>query len=705
MSNAATPTWLSDCYVQIENLDVPEDTVDDAMEKCMSVLPVVLDLHESPAYQAKRELAANYLADQYIRDHPTLPPDSVDSQLSWCDIAATKRAVGAGPEQAAPPPADPCDWHPRADAGFLYPQHHCAFKGCTWHGKSAEGEAQSLAVHLKLQHDNVLKETVKFADPVEDLEFTNQSPDGWLPLYYAALAVKESAKMPTVGSSVDRRCIDHFLERHNTENLSALMCFTCARVLPHDKQDLTSEIHWREPFDGKHFGRMDSDVTAATIGLETYLAEYGRIPAPSVRADGKQPEPRDLSMYLEEFDDWKLTVPFSDGDVNVLCCSEDIKCVNDHNDGKLCTDCQVPICNECWSAIDNVTPHRPKLALSNDLWFGYLPQVIYDTGATYMELLCASVCHPTMLSFQVNCYGWDHKKEEVHMQRHRVGARGNMTAFQVPWENVFSEMQKVRDAGQAQLPRTGTDLLQLVQVLLQKNGADLDDGDKKQLLKSATVRRDVVLKLIQANHNSGHREYANLDMKKVEKKLYEWDHTDDTVPQEVLVELSSHKRNDDKVEEDAGGKAAVAPDPLVTKGDDPLKDGRVMSMACERSSCADLDDNTQFVAAMLETGDRLQADAGRTDDAASDEDDMARAATMHLTMGPARSQLEATFFLTAYAFLFPHSIGAPDLKYQPRDRYSVPASHAVTVPASHAVTVLSACKSRSYCTATIRYSS
>ena len=29
----------------------------------------------------------------------------------------------------------------------------------------------------------------------------------------------------------------------------------------------------------------------------------------------------------------------------------------------------------------------------------------------------------------------------------------------------------------------------------------------------------------------------------------------DTVPQEVLVELSSRKRNDDKVEEDAGGKA------------------------------------------------------------------------------------------------------------------------------------------------------
>ena len=70
-----------------------------------------------------------------------------------------------------------------------------------------------------------------------------------------------------------------------------------------------------------------------------------------------------------------------------------------------------------------------------------------------MELLCASVCHPTMLSFQVNCYGWDHQKGTRYTcSEHRVGARGNMTAFQVPWENVFSEMEKVRDCSQDTAP-------------------------------------------------------------------------------------------------------------------------------------------------------------------------------------------------------------------------------------------------------------
>ena len=69
------------------------------------------------------------------------------------------------------------------------------------------------------------------AAPIVELEV--EAPDGRLPLYYAALAAKESAKMPTVGSSIDRRCIDNFLQRHKSENLSAL---------PSDPVD--SELPW-----------------------------------------------------------------------------------------------------------------------------------------------------------------------------------------------------------------------------------------------------------------------------------------------------------------------------------------------------------------------------------------------------------------------------------------------------------------------------
>ena len=44
------------CYVQIEHLDVQEETIDEAMELCMGALPLVLDPYKPPAFHAKREL-------------------------------------------------------------------------------------------------------------------------------------------------------------------------------------------------------------------------------------------------------------------------------------------------------------------------------------------------------------------------------------------------------------------------------------------------------------------------------------------------------------------------------------------------------------------------------------------------------------------------------------------------------------------------
>jgi hypothetical protein len=255
----------------------------------------------------------------------------------------------------------------------------------------------------------------------------------WLAFYSGAVAVLERQKMPTVGCSVDRRSCSAYAEWFRDENLCAPICFTCARVLPYDKCDATSEIGWYKAFTGSRFGTMDAELTSCTIGLETYIGEYGTIPErwsgdPYLRARGKKIE-------TNAFDDWRATVPFDSGDVDVLCCAEDVRCADHMHDTEaqkmLCQNCEVPMCDSCWSAIENPKPHRPQLSLSNDLWFGYLPKIIYEEEVTYMELLCASICHPTMMSFQVNCYGWNMRKEKVHMQNHRVGARGNMTAFQV----------------------------------------------------------------------------------------------------------------------------------------------------------------------------------------------------------------------------------------------------------------------------------
>ena len=145
-----------------------------------------------------------------------------------------------------------------------------------------------------------------------------------------------------------------------------------------------------------------------------YREEHGKIPArrPSTTQN------KDNEIQEEAFYDWTVHVPFKDRTVDILCCPEDTRCKSgtDHNKAAggcytLCSECEVPICDECEASIDKPKPSRPQLSLSNDLWFGYIPELIYEKEVTYMELLCASICHPTMMSFQANCYGWNNKKE------------------------------------------------------------------------------------------------------------------------------------------------------------------------------------------------------------------------------------------------------------------------------------------------------
>ncbi|CAK0825765.1 unnamed protein product [Prorocentrum cordatum] len=63
------------------------------------------------------------------------------------------------------------------------------------------------------------------------------------------------------------------------------------------------------------------EIVRARMGVEAYLGDYGS-------------EPGNLALDLErawengEFDNWFVTIPTANGDVNMLCCPEDQECVN-----------------------------------------------------------------------------------------------------------------------------------------------------------------------------------------------------------------------------------------------------------------------------------------------------------------------------------------------------------------------------------------
>ena len=164
----------------------------------------------------------------------------------------------------------------------------------------------------------------------------------------------------------------------------------------------------------------------------------------------------------------------------------------------------------------------PQHALSNDLLSFYAPSILYEKKVTIMDLICPSVCLTTVISFTLEK---KHRFKEnrlfdqtVHMQRHTVGTRGNATSFPMPWQEILRMLQDVETTdAPADLPRSGEDLVQWVQVLLKTSGDEGED-DLKGFVHQASVRADVVVALIEDLKKRGHRSYQQLDMTRVRAK-------------------------------------------------------------------------------------------------------------------------------------------------------------------------------------------
>ena len=585
--NTATDSEEEECNAHFKvDADVLKDEAES--ENCVqeSMAVPVRIMEESPAWQAKLEGCVKQLSWS-LREQPTVPPNPSDATKPW----------------------------PDSDDGALWPSKHCAFKKCTWYGDSDS----ALEQHLKEAH------AAAYACAETWLDKSGHFQHTWMGLYSAAIAHIERQGAPTVGCSLDRRAAQAFSARHSGTNVCAPMCFSCARVLMYDQYDVdreknketseSPEIQWRQVFRRDQFCGMDSYDTAKSIGMASYIATYGGGDDTNGNCDAKNGPKLNSDTAKSELEDWKLTVPFKSGNVDILCCPEDRHCdscsASDlvFNGQTLCPDCRLPTCRECWK--DLQAAHRPHLSLANDLWTGYIPEMIYAEKVTYMELLCASVCHPTIMSIQYECYGWDLRKEQVHMQSHRAGARGNFTAFHLPWEQIFKKFGEIEnDTNALELPRTGQRLSELVQVVLMAQGETFDE----RIVSQATVRRNVVVKLIQCLHDRGHRNYVGLNMADVTKHAENLvpnanDGNDPRIPDEVRVILNKKLRCDVR----QPGKASAPPNPLAQEEEDPHRNALVGCVTMDITDDTEMDFNvrtgTAFAAAAEKLADNTCCDA------------------------------------------------------------------------------------------------
>ena len=417
------------------------------------------------------------------------------------------------------------------------PPKHCAFRGCGWAGNTD----QELLHHLKTHHAPALEGVLE-----HKTEQATEDEQAWAAYNHAVGHVCQQSA-PTATYSIDRRALRSYQQAVSGDNVQELICFCCARRFPHTASCGAKQlIRWRPAQPStentsqandaplSHFFGLPYEEAQRLLGLQTYLDRYGKC---------GDDEP-DLTQQLHEFDDWTVDVPFDRGVLTLLCCPEDRRCTRCHSEDatRVCRACEFPLCNDCARHLDTDEPRMPPAALTNDMMIFYAPRDIYQDKVTCMELLCASACITTMIFFTLEA---KYRKEnpfdqEVHMARHRMGARGNVTTFLLPWQDLLKKLEAATESV-PDLPRTGDDLGDLVSVVLKTNEESSPDN-MARFVHQANVRRRVVIKLIHDAKARGQRGYRKLDMATVERKVERL--PENGIPPEIVNLLPHDKRLD-----------------------------------------------------------------------------------------------------------------------------------------------------------------
>ena len=310
------------------------------------------------------ELLAHFLTE-HIREDATLPEGMAGCRSSM-PMATPKESANTYDDHFANTMLAP-DTEKDALRGAHLPATHCAFIGCDKTHTSHE----ELYDHLIQCHPDTfekarvsacefIQECVKHSTGDEAMMLNvvfchvNPKPHEELPrlcnkvkrdLYHKAISSKQQETVPVVNHSTDRRCDENFANQTKDEDHMALMCFSCARVLPFDGTEAKPQIRYHQAFSGgKFLGTMDAQRAEELLGHATFLEKYGNVHG-GVSLDPKGTELDQLRERIDEsnpdtsekdwltehliddtdakFQGWRQNLVFEDGDVvRVLCCPE-----------------------------------------------------------------------------------------------------------------------------------------------------------------------------------------------------------------------------------------------------------------------------------------------------------------------------------------------------------------------------------------------
>ena len=559
-------------------------------------------------------------------------------------------------------PADPtnaCEHMEEAHddtSALLLPRKHCAFKGCNWNGS----DDMELLKHINERHLSALSPGIEAYRALKTVYSKDEAALA-LSIYNEGIAIAVRQGAPLASYSIDRRCMLQYNLHLNDQNTCALVCFVCARKFPRVHGVKSNPIKYYSLLsmkstnddvggrDAKNRNKNDivflNDIsrhkTEKMFGLKTYCDKYG-----------KMNDKVTLSSDNGEFDDWHISIPFRSENTKILCCPEDMRCSSRddasqrHADNGSCLDCEAPICEDCAACVYAADPTVPPAGLSNDMMIYYAPPMLYTDNVSVMEMICASVCITSMMSFTLEkkFRGSRSMDQKHNANKHRMAARGNATSFPLPWEDLLKQLQDGEEMAklgkQASLPRTGTQLADVVSVLLKTAAGDDTERDVAKLIHQCNVRRDVVVKLIQTMQERGHRAYKHVNMAEVREKACAL--PENAVPPEIIRYLPL-----DELQDKIQMQKSATPVPIARDMKDVsahLKALKPNAVVSEKSSGNDFDVNAQLVEAVqnLATSIRMERVEARTGNVMID-------------------QFDPLYFSVAFSFIFTYQAGMPDM--------------------------------------------
>lgn len=197
-----------------------------------------------------------------------------------------------------------------ADAGELWPQIFCAFRGCDWELRA--GTEDDLLEHLRTQHTTELQPLLP-----------QRAADDLLSVYNEAVARLCRRSAPMAGCTLDRTALAAFATATAGDKVEALTCFSCACIHPYveGEKEQASAIRWHKPVadhdEGFTFLGKSPGAIHDLIGLKPFLDRYDVV---NERAGVR------LTDH-EDFANWTLQLPAKcvGGSVELLGCPEETR--------------------------------------------------------------------------------------------------------------------------------------------------------------------------------------------------------------------------------------------------------------------------------------------------------------------------------------------------------------------------------------------